>query len=226
MQTVVNPVAIILAIVAALVGTALWAAVTLLTGYEIGYVAWAVGGLVGGAAMLGGGRGVPTGVICAGLALVAIFGGKYYTVYFELQSYKDEAIADVTQARYDSYIEELEAFAAIKSESEHPAFMARFEYSESTNAVGVTGEELHDFREYSVPFLEEESANVPDYNTWASEVTVRIEEYYSQGVDIVSLVIENLGPIDLIFGALGVMTAFRLASGGKEEGEEAATEAA
>lgn len=61
-----------------MLGALLWAGIAYANGYEVGYVAWAIGGLVGGGMVLGGGRGVAHAGIAAALALVDILGGKVY----------------------------------------------------------------------------------------------------------------------------------------------------
>ena len=54
-------VAMVGAFVGAVIGAVIWAVISGATGVEVGYVAWAIGGLVGGGAALCGGRGPPVG---------------------------------------------------------------------------------------------------------------------------------------------------------------------
>lgn len=83
------PLAVIGAGIGAALGAVLWTVVVYLTGWEVGYVAWAVGGLAGGGALLGsrGTAGDLTGVVAAAFALVAIAAGKYYSVTMWLHAH-------------------------------------------------------------------------------------------------------------------------------------------
>ncbi len=72
-----------------LVGAVIWAAVTHYSGYEIGWIAWGIGGLVGVGVRLGtsGSGGISHGGTAAIIALVAVLGGKWATVRFELSAF-------------------------------------------------------------------------------------------------------------------------------------------
>jgi len=150
------------ALAGALLGAAGWGAVTWFSGYEIGIVAWAVGGLVGLLAYLGGGKGTCSGLMCAALALLAIFGGKMLAMEMVIRGeIKDEYTLE-------AYQWEMEAAQALPDyEGNHPAF-----------------EE----------WLEEETASA------------------SSEVSVFGLVRENMGLLDIVFAALGVITALRVGS--------------
>ncbi len=76
------PAAIGAGVVAALVGAAIWAAVTVFTNYQIGWMAVGVGFLVGWAVrMVGKGVTKPFGVIGAVLALLGCALGNVLTIY-------------------------------------------------------------------------------------------------------------------------------------------------
>ncbi|WDI43251.1 hypothetical protein [Bremerella sp. P1] len=75
------PLAIIGGAIAAVVGAAIWATVTLLTGYQIGFMAIGVGFLVGIAVRLAGQGGSPAfGVVGALFALFGCVLGNFLTV--------------------------------------------------------------------------------------------------------------------------------------------------
>jgi hypothetical protein len=69
-------------VVFGLVGAAIWAGIAYATNREIGFVAWAVGGLVGFGVRVGAGQweGGAPGAIAAGVAILAIVAGKYAAV--------------------------------------------------------------------------------------------------------------------------------------------------
>jgi len=72
-----------------LIGAVIWAVVTYYSGWEIAWIAWGIGGLVGVGVRLGtgGSGGIRHGGTAAILALVAVLGGKWATVRFELSAF-------------------------------------------------------------------------------------------------------------------------------------------
>lgn len=80
------------ALVGGAVGVGLWAGIVALTGYEVGFVAWAVGGLAGLGALMGAqGRGsVAIGVIAGAIALASILGGKFISARMWVDAEADE----------------------------------------------------------------------------------------------------------------------------------------
>ena len=110
------------AVAGAVIGAVIWAAVTAGTGYEVGYVAWGVGILVGMGAKLLGGEGVPTGIACAVLALLSIFSGKMVAAHYIVRGEIVDSMQDMfTQQDYDVAMREAEDFALLESEAEYPA---------------------------------------------------------------------------------------------------------
>ena len=86
-----------------LIGAVIWAVVTYYSGFEIGWIAWGIGGLVGVGVRLGtgGSGGIGHGGTAAIIGLAAVLGGKWATVRIELSAFLggDEAptsaIADI-----------------------------------------------------------------------------------------------------------------------------------
>ncbi|MGV6815197.1 MAG: hypothetical protein ACWA5W_09355 [Phycisphaerales bacterium] len=77
------------AIVGGIIGAAIWAAISYFTGYEIGWIAWGIGALVGMGASISplesGGGGAVTGAMAAIVAMASITGGKYAASHFAVQ---------------------------------------------------------------------------------------------------------------------------------------------
>lgn len=97
------PVALPLALGAAgaVLGALVWAGIAALAGVEIGYVAWGVGALVGGGAVLGGARGMPHCVCAAALALAGILGGKLYGAHLLIEQQFANVEAMFDRANFD-----------------------------------------------------------------------------------------------------------------------------
>ncbi len=209
-----QPAALIGATVAALLGAVAWAVISALTGYEIGYVAWAIGGLVGLGAMLLGGRGATTGMACAAMALISIFAGKMFAVQYAAPTAVREALAEhFTLDLYTEYQKDAEDFARLTDESQHAEFMVSHQYTEASEASGVTEDELADFRESSVPILRDMKENNPPFEEWQSKRIDPAAEAVLSELSITKAVIDDLGLIDIVFGLLGVATAYRVGSG-------------
>jgi len=91
--------ALIGALVAGFIGGAVWAAVSYYTNYEIGWIAWAIGALVGIGAYAGSGGqgGGAVGLIAGVVAVASVLGGKYAVIEIvgnaEIKKVHDEADA-------------------------------------------------------------------------------------------------------------------------------------
>jgi phosphate/sulfate permease len=89
-----------------LIGAVIWAVVTHYSGWEIGWIAWGIGGLVGAGVRLGtgGSGGISHGGTAAIIALAAVLGGKWAAVRIELSAFlagddaPTSAIADIVVA--------------------------------------------------------------------------------------------------------------------------------
>ena len=73
-------------VIAGSIGALVWAAIAYFTGYEVGWVAWGVGGLVGFGVVLGnsGNRSRAAGIIAVVITVMALMAAKYTTVQLVL----------------------------------------------------------------------------------------------------------------------------------------------
>jgi hypothetical protein len=100
--------------VGAAVGALAWALVTRYTGYEIGWVAWIIGGVVGLGVRVGAGKtgatGMGPGVVAVGCAVLGVLAGKYFAVSWIASSPKvkqqiDSVVnAELTKYYNDEYV--------------------------------------------------------------------------------------------------------------------------
>jgi len=89
----------IFGILAGIAGAAVWAGIAYFAGYELGWVAWGIGALVGFACAKGSERGgAQVALLAAGITIMSLLAGKYLAVELlvdrELGSV-EEAVADV-----------------------------------------------------------------------------------------------------------------------------------
>jgi hypothetical protein len=92
--------AIIVGLIVAIVGGAIWGGVVIGTGYEIGYLAWGLGGLAGYGVVLAarGQKGLVLQIIAVASSLVGILIGKYASFfYFLKQGVVEKYGADAAQ---------------------------------------------------------------------------------------------------------------------------------
>lgn len=95
-------------VVGGIIGAAIWAIISKATGYEIGWIAWGVGGLVGIGVAVGAGDRTSEGkgIAAAVIALLAVLGGKYASYQWqmdEMASSSEVAITYVADSIADDY---------------------------------------------------------------------------------------------------------------------------
>lgn len=198
-----RPVVLIAVISAAAVGAGVWALISILTGYEIGYVAWGIGALVGGAAAVSGGRGPVSGGSAVACALVAILAGKAIA----LGPVIDDAFEDLfVEADYQELMADAEAYPGSADFDALSAFIVDHSYGESGSE-----EEVDDFLATWGPLLDRWKAEKPSFETWRDAQVERAKAEAFAGQSWFDRYQTCFGLFDLIFIALGVTTAFKLA---------------
>ncbi|HWA83405.1 MAG TPA: hypothetical protein VG820_08240 [Fimbriimonadaceae bacterium] len=147
-----KPLGVVGALIGGLIGALLWGGITAATKLEIGYMATGVGFLVGFGSAIVGGRGFANGVMCAIVALLAMFGGKVATTRFLAPS------------------------------------MIREELLKEPGADKATDAKIDQATQDAIAHL-----SLADYIEGAKE---------------------SLDPIDILFGVIGVVAAFRIGVSG------------
>lgn len=200
------------AIVAALVGAWVWKFIGVTFGYELGLIAWGIGGGIGFAAAALGSRGVTSGVICALLVVVALVLGKLWTYQGfadQMQTVIAEASVEEREEMYAFYREIQEDARLYAQGSGSDAFVRQFmvdrSYTEATDPARVSAEELSAFRTYDAPGLEEMSLTNPSFEEWSQSGLGLFGE-----VSTLDILTDSFGLLDIVFLFLGMGTAFRL----------------
>lgn len=206
--------------IAGIIGALIWGGITYATGYEVGYLAWGIGGLVGLGVMIGSDEsaGMVSGLIAIALANVSIFAGKMFAVWMLLSSMLagiDSAVPEDFQAT-ESYL--ISDIADVIVEEREEAGIT-FEWPE------VDYEAVED-----VPLAEyDHSIHYPAdiwkeaETQWAAltpqEQADRKEEAESDSGEsaggfpmgfLMSFTIETLEPMDILWVLLASVTAFRI----------------
>jgi hypothetical protein len=203
--------ALLASLAAALAGAFIWKFIAVAFEYELGLIAWGIGGAVGFAASKFGSRGQNAGIICAVLTFFAIFGGKYMA-YDSFRTQLVETMSTASPEMNEIYDgEQAEAKLYVKNvhdEKSKRQFMVDHGYSESWEVDGVTDKEIEEFNQYSAPRLESIGADTPSFEQWIK--TSFKEE--TESFTTFDMLKESFGFIDFLFLFFGIGTAFRLGS--------------
>ncbi len=201
---------------AAVLGALLWKFVAVTFNYELGLIAWLIGGAIGFAAVMAGARGQQAAMVCALLAIMAIVGGKYMATV----SFISEASAaistnqEINSMDLKSFYEKTQADAVqfsttVTDDASLRDFIVQRGYSDSEDAASVTDEEIAWFKQYEQPGLEEMMDTPQSFEQWKNDNLAKEIENLSP----FEMMMDDLGLLDFLFLILGVGTAYRLGMG-------------
>ena len=208
-----NPKALALAVVAALIGALAWGGIAAATGYEIGWIAWGIGALVGFGAHLGDSEGQTAGMFCGVLAVAAILIGKALAVQFaapgEIRKFAE---ANLNEAVYQETMTDAAGYAQVAGGEGVERFMVEHGYTDADSPLEVSHDEKYDFETTRGQQLLEFASASPGFEEWQDRevemLTASILDEYS----FMDRIKDSLGLFDIIFILLGVSTAFKIGS--------------
>ena len=207
-----TPATFLVALLAAGAGALAWAAVSYFTGYEVGYVAWGIGALVGVATAKFGGHGTPCALAAAALAVAGIAGGKLlgtrFVVEKQIQESCEETFTPELHAEFMRDAADLARLGADAGDDELREFMVEHRYTPADSAAEVEADELQAFRNTNVPDLLALHANRTSHADWLAQRIAESRQAFEQDFSIVQANIDELNGYDLLFAALGISTAF------------------
>jgi len=227
---------VILALIAGVVGAAVWAGIAYGTGFEIGWIAWGIGALVGFAMGMGVGTSgnAATGVAAAVIALVAIAGGKFLAVELMIASELDEAaLVDEVDREFDndeyviSYMADAEVQRRLDAGDE-------LTWPETADLENPAVQDDYPADVWAVAQAQWDGMSPEDRETYRQEQRAiarqNAELFYAQLHSDISRdgFIASFGLFDVIFFGLGAFTAYRLGAGGMggDEAGDAPTDTA
>ncbi len=197
--------AISAAAIAAILGAAVWLGIIVFFNYELGLIAWGIGGLVGFAAATFGGYGEKVGIACGILAMLSIFGGKFLSYEYIINETYDDM-----RPIYEEQLLNANRYSAAKnSDHQLKQLMIDLEYTYATSIHDIYDEELQEFKQAAAQEFAMMALTQPSFESWM-EMT-----FSDNGLSISTfdMMKEDFGLIDIIFLILGVGTAFRLGRG-------------
>ena len=207
-----NPIAWLIAgAIGGAIGAAIWAGVAAATNYEIGWIAWGIGALVGIGVRVGTGDNPSalSGVVAAVIAIASVGAGKYFAVSMVIDSAIKES--DVTTSFTDE-----EAQVRI-------AYEIAFEMEEAGKTLKWPGDEeevaesLDDFpAEVKAATLDRWSRGGPD---WQAQYKAAAEAQAQADFEELTSMFKKEGfsasftPFDLLWFGLAICTAFSIGAG-------------
>lgn len=207
----------------AALGALLWAGIAYATGFEIGYVAWALGGLAGGGAVLAGGRGVVCAAAAALLALVGIGFGKFLGFRMLVDHQIEQIAASFDRRTFDELRHRSQAAdAADTAEAAEPAVPAGEMQALADENAGTDAGESDDENGMAIAMTPEQLRQVETLLAEQAQLQARLRDpgytfeqwrhdqiaSMRKQIDTWGMVRECLGPIDLLFVLLGLTTAY------------------
>lgn len=213
-----KPFSILAGLAAGIVGALLWGFITYKTSYQIGFLAWGVGALVGFVCVIAGGGGRATAFVAALIALASIFLGEMmgtrWHYHKDVEHYAKKEV--LTKEHYDLFMVDVEKFKEVKDESEYPKYMMEQGYVEVSQPSEITPEDLAAFKESEAPYLRELGENPPTFEQW-KEMELKYIDAAAQDVqkeitwgDVFEDVKSDFIPYGAVFMLLGVLSAWKI----------------
>ena len=191
------------ALVASLVGMLGWFFLIKLTGYEIGYVAWAVGGLTGlGARVLGADGTHKLGIATGLCACVAIVGGGFLAARSQAEKEIDKFIVSA----YQENLNEAQEAISLNGLEATKAFIAKREEKQVSE---VTAEEVKTFQEEELPNYQKFVTGKTSKAEFVARMGALKNSFSMQWL----MLKESIGIFTLLWLFLGVGTAYKLGAG-------------
>lgn len=203
---------------AGLVGAVIWAGVAYFTGYEIGWIAWGVGGMVGlGCFWASKGNSNQLGTIAVVITLLSILAGKYAAVEFGIRSEigsKEEILQNALAGLQEDEV-------VVSYLADEVIAVRQAKGDDIRWPTGVNPEEASQQSDYPPAIWSEalsawEGKSPTEREAYrdqlAQRTRINVQAFFS---DIsVSGFFGSFAPMDLIFFGLAVSTAFRIAARG------------
>jgi len=200
-------------------GAAVWAGVAYFTNFEIGWIAWGIGALVGAGVAMGAGErvGPRTATAAAVIAVLAVLAGKYVAADLAVRKHMPEF--------FSAKIDELEFTDEMLRINLADEVVREFESAgKPLNwPAGMTVDEAGEQADYPPDVwaeMERRWAGIPAEEREATKTQMRdaIRESAREYMDGSSVTLEafkaSFGLFDLLWFGLAVATAFKLGGAG------------
>ncbi len=183
--------------IAALLGAVAWGSIAFYAHYELGYLAWGIGALVGFAAVKAGGHGNLIAFAAGALALLSIGSGKNLSFRLSVDRSAQRFVAErVTAAAHAKRTKDATDWVALGNEPT-PEQLRSF-----------TTEHEFDFDDAALfaPRLRRFAEQKPTLEQWRDQIRGEIVAEAS----FVGFLQDDFHPADILFVLLGIASAFGL----------------
>lgn len=195
--------ALMFAGIAALLGAVAWGLIAFYAHYEVGYLAWGIGALVGFAAIKGGGHGTLVAVAAGALALLSIGTGKQLAFRMSMdqaaQEYVDEHVTTAVHAERERDAADWVALGDAPTADQVQAYV---------EGHGFDADDMTQFAAEEGPELRRFAAENLTLEQWRDQV----RERFVSGFSFVEYLQDDFHPADILFVLLGIASAFGLVS--------------
>ncbi len=214
--------AVIGGIVAGSVGAGIWAIVAYFTGFEIGWLAWGIGLLVGIGVTIGnkGEGSVSAGVLAAALAVLAVVGGKYTMVRMVMPNESELVTSSLAALEDDEIVVSYLADAIVE---EYEVSGKAVQWPEGSQPFQGTVEQDYPADIWAAAATRWEAMSEAEQESFRSELSSNIEASAAAFQDMIANAgfLHTFGLMDLIFFTLAVVTAFKIGKKGSPLEHEA-----
>ncbi len=194
---------------AALIGMLVWYGIIVATNYEIGIIAWAVGGLTGfGCRVLGGGYSQKLGIIAGACAFVAIVGGEFLATRSAFNGF----VTKMMEGAYDEQLAYAVEASKLETDAQIKEFLAKHNSEEGETplaADSVSDDEVKEFRQEELPKMKDFAKGKPSRAEFEREIRGNFNSAEMQGL----ILKESVSLWTILFLFLGVGSAYRLGVG-------------
>lgn len=214
-----KPAAVVAAAIAAVVGAGTWAAISYYTGYEIGWIAWGIGAVIGYAAVATGGNGPIMATVCALIATGSLLIGKVTALQWMIQESATQSYQG--QENYDFVMADVDTFAVDSTVASYPYLHTFYWMIESDDTTVYTPEEQARFEAVWPKRLTRYAADKPSLEQWNETETQELAGDLvglMTNQDYIAAMRETLHPLDILFFGLGIVTAFQIVNAAGKEG--------
>ncbi len=198
------------------IGAAVWAGIAYKTGYEIGWIAWAIGGIVGFCVGVGSnGKGNKFGIIAVIITILSLLGGKYATVELLIQKelgneseFLQSAIDGLDEEMTVSYVAD-EIIVDLESAGTEIAWPNVENLSEEPSI-----KEGYPAQIWTQAEERWNAKSEQEKETYRNEIVESMRQNMHLVRDYISRTgfMESFGLMDLIFFALAIGTAYKVAA--------------
>jgi hypothetical protein len=211
------------ALAGGILGAVIWGVLAAVTGMEFGLVAWGIGGLVGGGAVMLGGGGKELAIACGLIAALSIVGGKFAMSVFVLDSDLEEVLREQLEAEFTTELHaefnaDAVAFMELAGQHEYADFMYRHQYSDTEY---VTPAEIRSFEAGMAHLLRRWAVSPQPFpqarQEYVNHLLPLVHADVRQEITHVDVVKESFGFLDIVFFALGVITAYSIVARREDE---------